>query len=157
MYLLKTLGFAELGKYVKVKNGIELIKMDNKKYEVLDPFWGKSSVMISPKADESKLEKTDEENHYLLTYTSYIFGKNNEGIAIGDGFKDFTFFIHDYTPEDIEGYIIFIHLMDRIETDGQKIFGRYPNEIVVILKEGNYLEFSDRRVEVRNSKLMLVI
>lgn len=158
MYLLKTLGFAELGKYVKVKNGIELIKMDNKKYEVLDPFWGKASVIMLHRSDESKFERTDEEKHYLLTYISSIFGdSDNTGINIGDGFRDFKFFVAEYTPEYIDGYIIFIHLMDRIETDGQKIFGRYPNEIVVILKEGNYLEFSDRRVEVINSKLMLVI
>lgn len=158
MYLLKTLGFAELGKYVKVENGIRLIKTGDKKYEVLNPFWGKSSVVLSHGSDEANLEKTYSEDYYLLNYISFIWGEpGNTGINIGDGFKDFKFCLYQYTPEAIEGYIIFIEKMDKIKTNGQIIFRRYPNEIVAILRDGNYLEFSDRRVEVINSKLVLVI
>lgn len=156
MYLLKTLGFAELGKYVKVGNGPRMLKGKDYRYEISYPFWGTAIVRLGSKFDEKNIEK-DDDGYYRLNYITCMLGGDVTGIEIGDGFKQFNFYVNEYTPDNIEGYIIFIPKMPHIKTSGQRIFGRYPNEIVAVLREGDFLEFEDKRVEVRDSKLMLVI
>ena len=61
----------------------------------------------------------------------------------------------DYQPNNIEGYILFVENEKNISTDGQIIFSNLPNQIVVILKNGQYLDFSGKKATVQKDILVL--
>lgn len=156
MYLLKRIFAADFGKAVGVENGI-LAKWIGEKIFVSNSYWGDAVVELEKYADCSKFEKTNDGNRFLLSYVSSFDSSEWYVANVGDGFKKITFHISTYQPEKIEGYIIFIQTFNNIKTSGEKIFGRYPNEVVALLKEGDYIEFEGRRIEVINSKLVLII
>ena len=151
MFLIKKIKLINLGKDVHVEDGIRVSKIENE-LVAGDIYWGGSRVF----APDSKLVKTKNENEFLLPYvTAYPLASD-----IGDGFKEITFILNEYKDfvPPIMGYLIFIERSNgEIKTDGEVLFRRFFTEIVAILKEGNYIEFEDRRVEVINNKLMLTI
>ena len=57
--------------------------------------------------------------------------------------------------EEIEGYIIFVYNQELIHSDGRILYGRYPNDIVVVLKEGNFIKLSENEIMVVKNKLVL--
>lgn len=152
MYLIKNIYLNNFIHTVIVKNGIRAVKSDsNKEILVTDNYWGSSEIKVENFADFSEFQIIDR-NNILLSYT------NEYSICdIGDGYKKIIFNVNTYQPEKIEGYIIFIENEADIKTNGKKLFGRYPNEIVAVLKDGEYLEFSGKRIEVINGKLVLLI
>lgn len=152
MYLIKNIYLNNFIHNVIVQNGIRAIKLnDNKKIQVTDNYWGSTEIKVGDCADFSNLPVIDR-NNILLSYT------NEYNICdIGDGNKNFIFNVNTYQPEKIEGYIIFIENETDIKTNGEKLFVRYPNKIVAVLKNSQYLEFSGKRIEVINGKLVLLI
>jgi len=117
----------------------------------VDNFWGRTDISVGNYADFSKLPAYGEMDR-LLSYVSEYSVED-----YGDNYKKFYFNVSTYEPEKKEGYIIFVKFGQNIETNGKKIFGRYPTEIVVVLKEGEYLEFNGKKVEVINEQLVLYI
>lgn len=152
MYLIKNIYLNHFINTVIVKDGIRAIKSDgNKEIRVTDNYWGTSEVKVGDFADFSKLHVIDR-NDILLSYSSEY-----NVCDIGDNYKNIIFNVSTYQPEKIEGYIIFIENETDIKTNGEKLFGRYPHEIVAVLKDGQYLEFSGKRIEVISGKLVLFI
>ena len=151
MYLLKNITFSEFQKGIIVENGIRVSQIGDKIISRND-FWGITDINPGDFADYSKFEKL-EDNLFLIPYVNTYSCTN-----IGDGYKKLSFNISTYQPNKIEGYIVFIeHTLKDIETNGKKIGGRYPHEIVVVLTEGNYIEFDGKRVEVINNRLVQII
>lgn len=152
MYLIKNIYLNNFIHTVIVKNGIRAVKSDNnKEILVTDNYWGSSEIKVENFADFSEFQIIDR-NNILLSYT------NEYSICdIGNGYKNIIFNVNTYQPEKIEGYIIFIENEADIKTNGKKLFGRYPNEIVAVLEDGEYLEFSGKRIEVINGRLVLLI
>lgn len=152
MYLIKNVYFDHRTNDVKVEDGIQIGILGNSKTIARDDFWGKTEVHFGNYADFTKIP-TISGLYNLLSYVSEYEVENT-----GDGFKKFSFYVSTYQPEKKEGYIIFIkQSLKEIKTNGQKIFGRYPTEIVAVLKDGNYLEFDGRRIEVIGVQLTLLL
>ena len=152
MYLLKTMRFNQQTKNVEVEDGIRVYLIEGFKYIIsTDSFWGKINIHLGTYADYSKFP-TYKEKEQLLSYVSEYEVKE-----CGDNYKEFYFNVSTYQPEMKDGYIIFIKFANDIKTNGKKIFGRYTTEIVVVLKDGEYLEFDGRRVEVIDNQLVLLI
>ena len=152
MYLIKNIYFNQRTNDLKVENGIRIQIFGKVKTIVRKMFWGTTEVCLDKCADFTKLPNINGLYH-LLSYANEY-----KVTDIGEGFKDFFFHVGIYEPDEIEGYIVFAgQASEEIKTDGEKIFGIYPNEIVVVLKNGNYLEINGRRIEVINNQLMLII
>ena len=64
--------------------------------------------------------------------------------------------VSTYQPDKIEGYIVFIRRQNDIKTNGEKLYSNLACAIV-ILKEGQYVEFEGKRAEVINQKLYLQV
>ena len=143
MYSLKTIYFDHQTNDVKVQNGIQIGLLGNSKAIARDAFWGKSDIHFGDYADFNQIP-TINEFYKLLSYISEYEVEN-----IDDGFKKFSFSVSTYQPEKNYGYIVFIqNSLKEIRTTGKKPFGRFPTEIVVVLKDGDFLEFEYRRFEV---------
>ena len=152
MYLIKKLS-TQNGALV-AENGIRIIKMwdsDSNKsnFSIFNGFWGSTDIYISKLTDISKFQKVCH-SLYLLSYATKLISKNTDNNS-----KNFKFFVDDYQPNNIEGYILFIENEKNISTDGQIIFSNSPNQIVVILKNGQYLDFSGKKATVQKDILVL--
>lgn len=153
MYLLKKISFDAMNKNVIVENGLKVGIRKNVLIYLPYSFWGETEINLGRYTDFSKLEKLDEDNcKYLLTYVNEYYIKPLE-----DNFKKFLFNVSVYQEDNVEGYIIFLEYADKIKTNGEKLFGRYYNEIVVVLKDKDFLEFEGKRIEVVNNNLVLLI
>ena len=160
MHLLKTISLCDMGRSVRVVDGVRAVKMKDH-YRISDPFWGDADITIDKYADVATFSKTDNENEILIPYvTSFAYSPKTDYYVkdIGDGFKKIWFHVNGYIPDKIEGYIIFIKKsIGEIKTSGNIIYQRYHTEMVVLLEEGNYLNFEGKKIEVINNKLVLVI
>lgn len=153
MYLLKKISFDAMNKNVIVENGLKVGIRKNVLIYLPYSFWGETEINLGRYTDFSKLEKLDEDNFkYLLTYVNEYCIKPLE-----DNFKKFVFNVSAYQEDNVEGYIIFLEYAEKIKTNGEKLFGRYYNEIVVVLKDKDFLEFEGKRIEVVNNNLVLLI
>jgi len=153
MYLLKKISFDAMNKNVIVENGLKVGIRKNVLIYLPYSFWGETEINLGRYTDFSKLEKLDEDNcKYLLTYVNEYYIKPLE-----DNFKKFVFNVSVYQEDNVEGYIIFLEYAEKIKTNGEKLFGRYYNEIVVVLKDKDFLEFEGKRIEVVNNNLVLLI
>ena len=101
--------------------------------------------------DLSKLTALDEK-YLLLSYVNEYTVTDME-----DGFKKIWFNLSSYARKGMEGYIIFLKHEEDIKTNGEKIYGRYPTEIIVLLKEGQYLDFSGKHLKIIDGLLMVEI
>lgn len=153
MYLIKSIYFDSHTDCVKVENCIRILKSkDSKKTLVSHDYWGKTNLHIGQFANISQFTKPDNK-YLLLSYVSEYSVKD-----LRDGFKELSFHVSTYQPDKIEGYIIFIKSsIDTIKTNGKKLFGRYLSEIVAVLKDGEYLEFSGKKIKVVDNHLILFI
>lgn len=154
MFYLKTLGHNHFSKQRIIENGIRSFKLDESDTVISAPgFWGETEIHIGDYSAEEHFEKGYMPNEMWVSYASEYFVKD-----LGDGFKKIVIHAATFNPDDVEGYIVFSgRNIKNVKTDGNKIFQRYLNEVVVELKEGQYLEYDSGRVEVHNGKLMLVI
>lgn len=153
MYLLKNISFDAMNKNVIVENGIKIcVKNNNTLVYLPYSFWGETQIDLGKYIDFSKFEKLDDNGSCLLSYVNeYI------SVPIVDNFRKLIFNVSTYQEDKIEGYIIFLEHGENIKTNGERLFGRYYDEIVVVLKEKDFLEFEGKRIEVVNNNLVLLI
>lgn len=154
MLLLKTLSINCDTNNVICLDGIKCVELPDE-ITPLNAFWGETDIHVGEYADmelmKKKCEDEDIENMYFLSYVSEY--KSEDVI---DNYKKISFNIS--TPGVVDGYIVFIpHSFSEIHFTGEKLFGRYPTEIVAVLKEGNYIEFGGKTVKVINGELVLVL
>lgn len=149
MYLLKEISINNMDGTIHVTNGIRCAYIKGK----LEPyynFWGKTEVIIGEYADWTRIKETKMGEH-LLSYCNELDVKNMD-----DNFKKLLFNVS--CPGNIEGYIIFIKFSkEDINCTGQKIFGRYLNEGVFVLKEGEYLNMQGHIIKVIDKQLFVSI
>ena len=149
MYLIKQVGTTQKGS-VTIESGISAAITQPRKLTMIGNFWGEDDVRLGDYCDMEKL--AGEEHCLNVSYTSTY-----KAVDIGDGFKRLEFWISSYEPNNVEGYILFMNYERDIETNGEKLFGRWQTEIIVVLREGQYIEFSGKRLEVVNGGLFLRI
>lgn len=149
MYLIKNIYLNRQTGEVKVENGIRVAKLDGHNINVVNPYWGEAETNVGCFSDLSKLTAIDEK-YLLLSYVNEYIVTDME-----DGFKKIWFNLSSYKRKGIEGYIIFLRHEDDIKTNGEKIFGRYPTEMIVVLREGQYLDFSGKHVKMIDGLLMV--
>ena len=150
MYLIKNIYLDKDTNCVVVEDGIRIAKIKNAfttRLEVLNSFWGQTQIDFEENFDFSKLKK---ENKYLLSYVDK-FGASK---LPGD-FKRFTLKLEEDKSEEIEGYIVFAYNQEMIRSDGRILYGKYPNDLVVLLKEGNFIKLSENEISVCNNRLVL--
>lgn len=148
MYYIKEINIDNYNNTIEIINGIKTYKID-KMFVVVDDFWGKTEIMLGDYADRDLITKKGET--HLIPYANEYTIKE-----LDDGYKHII--LNVSTPQEkIDGYIVIIKYATNIKTDGEVLFRRYPTEVVTVLKEGNYLELFDRKIEVINNKLCLIM
>lgn len=140
MYLIKQIALAKnLEDAFIAKEGICMGSAGNPKKLISWGFWGDAVASCGDNFDLSMLPKDGEGCTVRLTYANSYEVSN-----VGDGFKKIHFFVDKYQPDEIEGYILFAErVIADIWTSGEIIGGRYGNEIVVVLRKGQELEFTE--------------
>lgn len=152
MYLIKRIHSSGRRQDIRVENGIK-VNQTGRKLVATNEFWGKTDIHLGDYADFSKFGKTHSGEFMLLSYVSCFTTQ-----SIGDGFQKLDLHVNAYKQQEIRGYLVFMNrTLEEIKTSGQKIFGRRQNEIVALLKDGDYLEFDGRRIEVIDKRLVLLI
>lgn len=155
MYLIKQMALAkDLESAFVARDGIHMhVSEKNKKLLSVWGFWGDAECFWGDNFDLSILPKTEFVPGVRLTYANSYEVKN-----VGDGFKKIDFFADEYKPDEIEGYILFADkVIADISTNGEVIGGRYGNEIVVVLREGQELKFTEPEYyggEVKTAKVV---
>lgn len=149
MYLMKTLRIDKQTDSIDVENGIPCALI-NGKLIAYDEFWGKTEIICGNYADWDKIKKNTNDE-YILSYCNEI-----NAIEDKDGFKKLL--INTSVPNSIDGFIIFIkYTNDPIKTNGEKLFGRYPNEGIFILKNDQEIILDNHKIKVFDSSLYLNI
>ena len=145
MYLVKRVYTNEYGD-VTIQNGVTAVQVEDKKLQLIK--WDKADVRIGELCNLEQLKESAKP--YLRV--SYINEYERDFFVNGGNFK---LLVNQYESQNIEGYIIFIEHEENIKTNGNIIVRRYPTEIVVVLTEGDYLEFADKKLEMLNYTLWL--
>lgn len=151
MYLVKEV-FTDQQGNVTITNGIAATQTVKGNLELVGSFWGKEEIRIGEECDLEKMKGMIE--HHLNVF--YVNEYKTE-LLYKEHFKKIKFLINEYEPENIEGYIVFVSHEEKIKTTGEILFQESPTEIVVVLKEGNYLEFVDKRIVVINDSFFLQV
>lgn len=148
MYLVKNV-FTDQQGNVTITNGVAATETSPRNLEIIGSFWGKEEIKIGEACDLEKMKGMIE--HYLNVF--YV----NEYKVQALYKKQIKFYINEYEPENIEGYIIFIRHEENIKTDGEILYQKWPTEIIVVLKEEDYIEFADKRLIVLNDTIWLQV
>lgn len=149
MYFIKEIITNRLNNTIEIVNGIKTYKIGDK-YVAGDDFWGKTELLVGTFADEKKFTKYND--YLLIPYTNSYNVKD-----IDDGYKQLDFNISTLDLGNIEGYIVIIKYDSNIKTNGEVLFRRYPSEIMVVLREGEFLEVFDKVIKVVDNKLQMEI
>ena len=146
MYLLKRIQVNPFDRIITTTDGLTMVKLkDSNQSKVLHCFWGEINFTITHDAPKNIRNGT----------TSYIFYANEYDYQqLEDGLINLHLTIGAFEPDNVEGYILFIRNEKDIKTNGQKLFGRFPSEIVVVLKNGEYIELSGEKIEVMHGMLI---
>lgn len=151
MYLVKEVWESTNDQYPKVINGLRIVKREKSEAREALHFCLKTDIYFGEFADFSKIPKYNK-LEYLLTYVNQCEMKGNDCDS-----KEIYLHIDSYQPENKEGYIIFCgNTFRKPKTNGQKIF-EYGIECVIMLKDGEYLELGDSRLEVINKQLVMFV
>lgn len=151
MYLLRMLGYDHMKKCIIVEKGIKFGIVDNKTVPA-PGFWGETEIRLGHFANMSKLEKFDSSaKMYMLTYANEYMVENKD-----DNLKKLIFNVSTYQSDEIEGCIIFTKNYRNVKTDGKILFRKYQNEVVVVLRDGQQLEYDGGKIEYFNGKLVLI-
>ena len=145
MYFIKEIEINKLEDTIKVIDGLKTYNIGGKQVAI-DDFWGKTEIIVGTYADKSLFKEND--NVIFIPYASEYSVKDIE-----DGYKQL--FLNVSTPEydNVDGYIVVVKYATDIKTDGKVLFRRYPTEIVVELKEGQYLNLYNKKLKVIQNKL----
>lgn len=152
MYLIRQL--STRNGHVDITSGLEIVNMsksENLHFQIINSFWGTSQIFIEHSADISKFEKIGH-NFYLLPYANRFIVE-----GVNDFFKNFSIHVGQYDPTNIEGYILFVHGERNMITDGKKLYSQHPQELVVLLEDGQFLKFSQKRIRVEKDALLLEV
>lgn len=155
MFLIKKIVLSENSESVLIaEDGIRTYAMENPIKLVLSwGFWGPTEVVCGDNFKLSVLPKSNMSHEVFLTYANSC-----EVEEIENGNRKIMFFVDEYQTENIEGYIVFIDkVLGTIRTNGQKIGGKYNNEMVVILREGKYLQIEEHQIFGKQLKTVEVI
>ena len=156
MYLIKQMALSKnLERAFIAEEGIKayVSKHKTRRPPSVWGFWGTAEVSLGDNFDLTMLPKNGPICEVCLTYT------NSYNVKICDGgFRHFEFFVDKYQPDNIEGYILFAEkVLADISTNGERIGGRYPNETVIVLREGQELKFTESEYlggEVKTAKVV---
>ena len=149
MYLLYTLSVNQKTGFPDPIYGIRAGALERvQKAIVEDEFWGETEIILEENSDFCyKPSKKGE-----FTLLPYVNSYTVEDLE--HGFKKFTFTVGKLNNNDLEGFIVFIKKsFTSIKTNGKKLFGRTPHEIVVVLENRQYVKFDELHFEARNSDL----
>jgi len=160
LFLLKDIYVSDYGKGTTAITGMLVHKSEkDSEFELSNNSWGKSKVVFGENVDVSKFTTKNNPNRFMLTFVSELVSdkdtQNKE--------KEISFIVNEQecNTEKVEGYVVFIdHSHSEIQTTGEIVYMQNYKEIsvaIVILREGNTLEFDGRLVEVVNNKLVLNI
>lgn len=154
MYLIKRLSIDPTNGSFVVNTGIKakITKYSEgrpSRFVIPEAFWGGTDIKLS---SIGRYVETQEKGTVVIEYaTSYKM----------ELFRDVRYILNliigNRNTKNIEGYIIFVDNGSNFKTNGETLYGGYRKEIIVVLKEGQYLDFSRQRVEVVKGKLMHVI
>lgn len=153
MYLLKELGYEPLLSKFRATNGLQIF-MRTDGISAWPGSWGETEINLGIFADVSKFEQIhkDDKFDYYMTYANEV---SMEEDAVNRSRK-LKLNVSTYQTDNIEGYIVFIRRQNDIKTNGEKLYSNFDCAIV-ILKEGQYIEFEGKRAEVINQKLYLQV
>lgn len=153
MYLLQTLSVDQERNKAIVQFGIYAGVLERVNKAILkDEFWGQTEIILEDNSDFCFDPKKKGE----YTELSYVNSFKVEDLE--DGFKKFHFTVGKRDDRKFEGYMTFIKSSSTdIETNGEKLFSRTPNEIVVILKDGQYVKFEGLEFENYHNHFVQVL
>lgn len=143
MYLLYTISIDQKSGYPLADKGIQVgVLQRARKVFVKDEFWGKTEIVLEDNADFG-YDPKKKGKYVLLPYVNSYKVEELE-----DGFKKFHFTVGKKFSSEFEGSILFIKSSPtKIETNGEILFGGTPKQIVVVLREEQYMEFGELRFE----------
>lgn len=142
MYIVKEIIYDKREGIYEVNDGLRCYKIGDN-YEEVDQFFGKSTVTESLYAPRK--DYVEEDDKVVIPYITSFDVRD-----LGDGYKQIDYFVG--ARDEMKGYIVKVQFSDSLSTDGKKIYGRYYNEIIVLLKEGNYLKINGEIVKVVDGK-----
>lgn len=136
MFLLQSLSVDQKSNVPITTYGIQVGVLERvRKVFVKDEFWGKTEIVLEDNSDFGYDPKKKGE-YVLLPYVNSF-----EVEELEDCFKKFYFNVGKHSTI-VEGFIVFIKSSSmEIETNGEKLFGKTSNEIVVLLRNNQYVEF----------------
>lgn len=143
MYLLQTLSVDQKTNRALVQFGIRAETLEKvQKAIAKDEFWGETEIILEDNSDFCFDPKQKGKDALL----KYVNSFNVEDLK--DSFKKLHFTVGKRDDRKFEGYIIFIKSSStNIETNGEKLFCRTSNEIVVVLKDEQYVKFEGLEFE----------
>lgn len=148
MYLIKEVEIGGLERNIKVYDGLKTYNI-NDQFIAINDFWGDTSIIIGEFCDTSKFIKLG--NAYFIPYANEYNMKD-----LYDGYKKMELNVSEMS-NDVKGHIVIVKQAENIKTDGETLFRRYPTEIIVLLKEGQYLNLYDKKLKVIENKLCFVL
>ena len=154
MFLLRKILISETGSEIILKSGIEVFAT-TQGLICADSFWGDTIINVDSKVDYlENFEKTNVRGGRRLEYVSayYCFDALNS-------LKRFIFYVEDYDLNKLEGYILFIKRSvkhENIKTNGTLLFNLYPHEIVIELKNSQYIKIDEAYITIEGGKLNLI-
>ena len=151
MYLIRNIYVDHQKEKLQIEKGIQ-VGLACSMAMVRNEWWGSTDIRLGEKVDHSKITPISG----LFDLLSYA--NKYEVEDMGDGFKKIILDVNEYEENNIEGYIVFIRFSyDEIKTSGKKLFGRFFSEMVAVLKEGDFIEFDKKRIEVSGGRLKQVL
>ena len=149
MYVIKKILYDAQCQKIDVKNGLSLCYgKDNNEIKAVAGVWNKTNILFESPMKYGDLEDRPRGEKRLSAVSGYKYE---------DG--EFSFIVMKQTEtEDKDGYLVFIkHLNCKIQTSGEIVFTKYTTDSVVLLKDGDYLNIDETRIEVVNNLLMMEI
>ena len=150
MYIIKTILYDVLCQKIDVKNGLSLSYNENREDKIKADLavWNKTNIAFEGTMNYKDLEGQARCEKRLLAVSDYKY-ENGE----------FYFTVNRETEtEEKEGYFLLIkHANCEIQTSGKIVFTKYTTDSVVLLKNGDFLNIDETRIEVVNNRLMMEI
>ena len=150
MYVIKTILYDAQCQKIDVKNGLSLLynKDSEDNVKAVIGVWNKTNILFESPMSYGDLEDYPRGEKRLFVVSDYRY-ENGE----------FCFTVKKETEtEKKEGYLVFIkHLNCNIKTSGKVVFTKYTTDSVVLLKDGDYLNIDETKIEVVNNLLMMEI
>ena len=149
MYVIKKVLYDAQCQKIDVKNGLSLCyDKGNNEIKAVTGVWNKTNILFESSMRYGDLEDRPRGEKRLSAVSDYKY-ENGE----------FYFTVNRETEtEEKEGYFLLIkHSNCKIQTSGKIVFTKYTTDSVVLLKNGDFLNIDETRIEVVNNRLMMEI